>query len=307
VVGQTVTHVPVRTIHNQSDYENYENPAYSPDGNFISNHFTDINSQGYIRFWNANSGKIVKTVEFGNRLGFTCFLASHSLFAAVSGNVLRVWNYQSQESGSSDDAGFQLKPFESIELQHDARWVTFHPFLKQIFWIEGERGKTQPKLHIFDLESGKRLPFSKNVTQPFDTVAVLPQGTKVALSAEVIIDGHRKVQIQIWDYITGQLLVENIESWELSSHSWGLTGLSVSPDGRFLTFATNQKQLKIFGLRQNQELASISLTEGESFWQSSWSPDGNHLATLGNSGQVNVWHIKEIRQRLAELRLDWED
>lgn len=291
-----------------SDWVMYEDPAFSPKGHLLAATYHSTGKEYGVRFWNVQTGRIVDTVKFGDGLGFVSFSPSQPFFAAVAGRKLGIWKYQMNTQERPGNIPLAFERVVELSLEQKGVCLAFHPTLNQLAWTEGEINVTQPKVRLFDLDLGKILPFDKSVTSSHYSATLLPQGTHIALSASHTVGGQRRRSIQIWDYMKNELLSERIAEWESSNNSWGLSGLSSSPDGRFLSFRSDDpKELMIFDLRYHEELLSIPSSQNDALWFSDWSSDGNYFMTLGSAGEVNVWHTSRIRQRLGEIGLGWEE
>ena len=285
-----------------------EDPAFSPDNRVLAAPFTlSINSdEGGVGFWNSETGELIDTITLGDRAGFVSFNKDRPLFAAVSGHNLGVWTYSISESPEGLIEGMTKTLVSSRTLAGISSWIDFDNDAENLFWVESQSGDRNATLHALDLGTEKLRDFKKDVSSGFNSAAVIPNSNYIALQASTEINGEYYSHVEVWDYEKNQLISTHKEAFEAAPFL--SCGLAVAPKGQYVAFASrNKHETKIADWKSGQLVASIpSLTGGE-LWLHCWSPDGNHLVVLGSSGQIETWNISEVRARLSELDLDWED
>ena len=82
--------------------------------------------------------------------------------------------------------------------------------------------------------------------------------------------------------------------------------MAFSPDSRVLAISSGGRAVRLSETKTARTLADIespllSLVEGICF-----SPDGTKLLAADGLGQVHIWDLRLIRQRLAAMKLDWD-
>ena len=97
----------------------------------------------------------------------------------------------------------------------------------------------------------------------------------------------------------------NLEA-ELPPHSAGGFGPPFySPDGRILALTRNSYQIQLLDGSTWNELATLDATQPYIASILAFSPDGSLLVAASGTNAVTVWDLRLIRERLAELKLDW--
>lgn len=81
--------------------------------------------------------------------------------------------------------------------------------------------------------------------------------------------------------------------------------LAFSPDGTTLAVTHTLRQVRLLEVETGTILANLDAPSPERITALSFSGDGTVLAAGTDSGVVQVWHVGELRQRLAGLGLDW--
>lgn len=84
-----------------------------------------------------------------------------------------------------------------------------------------------------------------------------------------------------------------------------LGAAAFSPDSRFLAVVGNLNSVHLFDLETFESVATLRASSAIRLRALAFSPDQKQLAAVGSEGRVAVWNLKEIRNRLAQLGLDW--
>jgi WD40 repeat protein len=79
--------------------------------------------------------------------------------------------------------------------------------------------------------------------------------------------------------------------------------MACSPDGKILALSRSRQGVQLVDPETGRELATFAEDDQSPLC---FSHDGNYLVTGGITGRVHVWNVASVRQRLAEMNLDWE-
>ncbi|MGE5192779.1 MAG: protein kinase domain-containing protein, partial [Deltaproteobacteria bacterium] len=93
---------------------------------------------------------------------------------------------------------------------------------------------------------------------------------------------------------------------ELPQHAKGGFGQPCySPDGRILAMTRNGYVIQLLDATTLQELATLEVTQPLNLGRLTFSPDGTLLAGVFGINAVVLWDLRLVRERLADMNLDW--
>ncbi len=107
--------------------------------------------------------------------------------------------------------------------------------------------------------------------------------------------------------------VRNTDSWATlyrvpRQSASDLPGLAAfSRDGRWLAITKTLRLIQLLDARTGAELASFQAPEAQMLTDLFFSADGQYLGALAADHTIQLWRLTELRRRLAELGLDWEE
>jgi eukaryotic-like serine/threonine-protein kinase len=118
----------------------------------------------------------------------------------------------------------------------------------------------------------------------------------------------------------GRWLVNGTEDeycfWEVGSWRPGLRiprnrragpgPLAFTTDGKIVAIAHSVRDLRLIETATGRELATLAAPEPYPIRWLCFRPDGEQLAVACAHGVLQLWNLRRIRERLAELGLDWE-
>jgi WD40 repeat protein/serine/threonine protein kinase len=101
--------------------------------------------------------------------------------------------------------------------------------------------------------------------------------------------GDSSGTLKLWETDTGQ------EIRELGGHLSLISGLSFSPNGRFLASSSFDEhvKVKIWDVASGSQLGALREPDTESN-DVAFSPDGGHLATVDQGGSVRIWDVTSV-------------
>ena len=83
-----------------------------------------------------------------------------------------------------------------------------------------------------------------------------------------------------------------------------LGGASFSPDGRMLAVSAADHEIHLLALPGMEPLAVLEAPHPLRINRLVWSGDSTHLAAATMQGEVQVWRLDRLRERLRELGMD---
>jgi WD40 repeat protein len=181
------------------------------------------------------------------------------------------------------DAPFERARFEqSLRLSRpprispDGRWVaTVTPALDRIQIWNGRTGRVETNLAI---PGTWQCAFS-------------PDGRWLAFSQQ---DSTAALETANWSL-----------SWRFSHPSENVRRpLAFSPDGRILAVFVSEQAVQF--LRSDTGEAMASLPAGRMTTGLCFSPKGDRLAVGSEPGYFHLWDLRQVREQLATLHLDWD-
>jgi WD40 repeat protein len=100
-------------------------------------------------------------------------------------------------------------------------------------------------------------------------------------------------------------------SWKATELPFGerpsvLGAAAFSPDGRLLALVRELHRVQLFDLHTLKSLGVLRPPGGGDIEAVEFSPDGTRLVGVGRIARLRIWNLREIRDRLAELDLDWD-
>ena len=154
-------------------------------------------------------------------------------------------------------------------------------------------GSWDHTVRLWDLNSSKTIRIFKH-TSPVNTVLF-------AYNDNSIIVGGHNGKIQIWDIKTGN------SQGMLEGHFMGITGLSISSDGRRLLSASIDKSMRLWDLISMKEVRIFRKHEGQ-ILAVALSPDSRTALSAGLNGNIFHWDLdkdKPIKSIDAHDTLIW--
>jgi WD40 repeat protein len=102
-------------------------------------------------------------------------------------------------------------------------------------------------------------------------------------------------------------------SWELAqvalteSMEGGAGMIAFPEDGQMMAVVHANRSVKLIHLATGKEIATLEIDDPQIIGALAFSPDGSLLAAATTVNQsIQLWDLRQIRQKLAEMKLDWD-
>jgi WD40 repeat protein len=85
----------------------------------------------------------------------------------------------------------------------------------------------------------------------------------------------------------------------------GRCRVAFSPDGRVAALNVSDREIRLTAVETGEELAT--LPTGRLLTSLAFSPGGDRLAAVLQPGYFQLWNLRQLREDLAAMNLDWLD
>jgi WD40 repeat protein/Flp pilus assembly protein TadD len=108
------------------------------------------------------------------------------------------------------------------------------------------------------------------------------------------------------------LALWKVGSWELAREVPRQEGLenpvraAFAGDGKLLALTPGPSVVQLIDPATGRPVARLEASDSDPVWCVAFSPEGSRLAVGTTAGNVRVWDLRWVRQRLKELGLDWD-
>jgi WD40 repeat protein len=200
-------------------------------------------------------------------------------------------------------------------------------------------------LAAFNARSNATFVFDQTFTNRLATLGPMTNVGTVAISPDgrwVTTGAHVERMVRLWDVTTERLIETRSVGprpqgafsadgrWLALMGGWGFhlleTGTwkpapqlplpggrpvsgaaAFSPDGQILALVVDQFTVQLIDLRRFKSLGILRPPGATPLRGLAFSADGSRLAAVGPEARVAIWNLRDLRGRLAELRLDWSE
>jgi WD40 repeat protein len=140
------------------------------------------------------------------------------------------------------------------------------------------------EVKIWDVATGKELSSFPGLPHWVNSVAFSLDGKYLAAGSGYLAQTAPPVpgEVRVWDASTGK------EVLALKGHSFWVTSVAFSPDGKRLASASADRTVKVWDIETGHEAHTL---RGQGGWVRAvaFSPDGKHLASAGDDQVVRLW------------------
>src|SRR5262245_5005368 len=168
--------------------------------------------------------------------------------------------------------------------------IGFSPNGKYVAAAGGQNGIQPGNVHVWEIESGRKLFSLAGHTAPALTVAFSGDG-KHLVSGSGATNGTKAGELIVWDSGTGDVVRM------LRGHSNNIYGAAVSRDGRLIASSSGSRvapaggEVKLWEVLTGKELFDFTGHAGTIF-SIAISPDGSRLATAGTDKSFRIWDAR---------------
>ena len=143
-------------------------------------------------------------------------------------------------------------------------------------------------MKIWDVATGTRLYTLSDPTDGINTIALSPDGSRVAA-------GGLDKTIRVWKLGEKEGAIENI----LIAHEDAILKLAWSPDGKYLASASADRTIKLFRAADLSEVRTMTNQPDWAFGLE-FSPDGKSLAAGLFNGALEIYEVEHAKVLAAK-------
>ncbi|MCY6490851.1 AAA-like domain-containing protein [Leptolyngbya sp. GGD] len=319
-IRQQITATLHQAVDGVREYNRLEGHAngilelnFSPNGQIIASASED----GTAKLWEAQTGKLIRTLEHADRLWSVHFSSDGKLLASASRDgIVKLWNVETGEL------------VKTVKTEQDnVRSVRFSPDGQMLATSSSDK-----LIKLWRVSDGQLLRSLSGHTGWVTSINFSPDGTSLASAsadrtvrlwnvqtgkARLQLPGHPDVVRAVHFSPDGQQLVSasqggSVRLWKVADgslikeidNSSSVWNVRFSPDGKSIVTADSDGAIKQRNLVDIQdETTHPQILKGHygRVWALSWSPDGQFLASGGVDGVVKLWKLQVSEPKSFEV------
>jgi WD40 repeat protein len=302
----------VARLSHDDTLTNITNVAFSPNGEYVAT----VSSDKSARLWNLANGEEVARLAHEGYLSGVAFDSNSERLATVGFKGAYVWDIASGEEIA------HLSSENSA--QYGAQTVAFNSNGKYLLTVEGTGA--DKTVRQWDIATGKEITHiegGENVTLSPNGkyLAAMSSGTTVVQDVDsddevARIEGQGAVFSPDGEYLAASAgntarvwnLTSGEESGKITQEApaksgtgaggIGITGVALSPDGKYLVTSSPDKTARMWDTSSGEEVARITHEDSARHFitKTAFSTDGKYLATTGADGFAHVWDVASTRE-----------
>jgi serine/threonine protein kinase/WD40 repeat protein len=312
-----------RRLHAEREGDYGSCPEFSPDGHIVA-----VSTGNHVHFWDVVSGK-----EIGSFPLLECdthlFLPDgRRLILADRTNGLSLRSLQRTDGPSA--FAYRLGPPQPL---YEGRWFTVSALSRDGRFLAVTHQLNDESL-VFDLQAPTAKPVVLYPHERVTFIAISSDGRWVATSS-----WHNSL-VKVWDATSGALQ----KTWQLPDRalvtfspdgrwlatsttefqlwkvgSWQPQGPPIpgnpvsdrnftafSPDSQLMARTLEGNKIQVLETATFKRLATLEAPDSIGLRRFQFSPDGTRLAVTQVDQQLQLWDLRLIRQKLAQMGLDWD-
>ena len=283
--------------------------AFSRDSRWLAAGGGQAGQTSAVKVWNVDTASEVSAVHgHANQAFGVAFGPENLLATAGADGTVRFWDVNTgREAGKSLGDSHGISIFSMALAPQSRRLATCDAYHSVKFWdlttgqhktLKGHLGfvcspafSPDEKLlatagidgtvRLWDTTSGLEVswsPFREHRTRVYSAV--------FSPDNEWVASGDSAGKVLVWNAASGKVRYKFVGD---RSYVWGL---AFSPDGRYLAIS-NWKEVKIWDLKNHQEMPRTLGGLAGTINGLAFSPDGRYLAAAGGykgKGEIKIWH-----------------
>jgi WD40 repeat protein len=281
--------------------------AFSPDGRRLASG-GDSNrwgkgvarpSPGELKVWDAQTGEELLALKGHTEpVRGVAFSPDGQSLVTGGGGEVKVWDSRRGQEVLVLTA-HEHRPY-TLD-RGEVRGVAYRPDGRRLASVGGDR-----TVQVWDTITGRKLFSLHGHKGLVGCVAYSPDGRHLAAGCGWTVGPQGKPvpgEVRVWEADTGRELLA------LEGHTFGVSGVAFSPDGRLLAccgaagFGKLPGEVKVWDRRTGRQLRALHARDGV-LTGVAFSPDGRHLACGGGGlngkpGEVKVWDAGTGREVLT--------
>jgi WD40 repeat protein len=243
----------------------YGQASFSPDGK----HIAAPSASSTVKVWDVETGEEVLALR-GHAQEIWCLAYSPSGKQIASGSAdgtVKLWNSQPVENAISLQGA---SPVQILAISSDGKYVA------------GAGIPREKVVKVWDGQSGKELFLLEAHAYVVRSLAISPDGTRLAVGSGNRSDPAESGQVKIWNLRSGE---------ELYSFNGGGTCLAFNHDGKLVASGSWNGKVHVWDLNSGKELTSLQ-AHLRNVTSVAFSPTGNRLATSAYAYGPAVFRAK---------------